>query len=83
MTADEQYLGEELFDHQVTAWTAGQLRKALDGIPDDMPVRIQIAEEPGGVVAGPQQVAIGAGEWHGAFEIGCEYPPGEYYRRPR
>jgi len=25
---------EELFDHQVRTWTAGELRSALDGVPD-------------------------------------------------
>jgi hypothetical protein len=36
---------EELFDHQVTPWTVGQLRKALEGIPDDLPVRVITAED--------------------------------------
>jgi hypothetical protein len=54
---------EELFDHQVTAWTVGQLRTALDGVPDDLPVRIITAEEPGGKLAGPDQVMIGAAPW--------------------
>ena len=29
---------EELFDHQVSAWTAGQLRRALEGVADDIEV---------------------------------------------
>ncbi len=39
-------MDEELFDHEVTAWTAGELRRALgctcgapEGVPDDFPVR--------------------------------------------
>jgi hypothetical protein len=79
---------EELFDHEVTAWTAGALRKALDGVPDDMPVRVITAEEPGGDLAA-EQVVIGGQPWGGGtgppdhFEISCEFPPGQYYRRTR
>jgi hypothetical protein len=57
------YDDEELFDHQVTAWTVGQLRAALDGLPDDMPVRVITAEEPGSDLAGDEQVVISAGPW--------------------
>ena len=98
---------EELFDHQVTAWTVGQLRAALDGVPDDLPVRIITAEEPGSDLAGPEQVVISAAPWANVdvgyggsaedvrarlasgqvqpdhFEISCEFPSGEYYRRTR
>jgi hypothetical protein len=82
---------EELFDHQVTVLTVGDLRKALEGIPDDFPVTIAVAEEPGGDTA-DMQVAISAGPWNdqGAegvpadhFEIGSEFPSGQYYRRTR
>lgn len=82
---------EELFDHQVTAWTAGALRKALDGVPDDWPVRVITAEEPGGDLA-DEQVVISAGPWSDSgdgsgppdhFEISCEFPSGRYYRRAR
>jgi Family of unknown function (DUF6225) len=34
------YDTDELFDHQVTAWTVGQLRTALAGLPGDLPVRV-------------------------------------------
>jgi hypothetical protein len=34
------YDDEELFSHQVTAWTVGQLRQAMDGLPDDLPVSV-------------------------------------------
>jgi len=53
---------EELFDHQVTAWTAGQLRAALDGVPDDLPVSVLVSEEPGGEFA-DEQVVISAAPW--------------------
>ena len=84
--------GEELFDHHVTAWTAGQLRKALEGVPDNFPVTAITAEEPGSDLAGPEQVIISAAPWNtqGAegeppdhFEIGLEFPSGQYYRRAR
>ncbi len=83
---------EELFDHQVTAWTAGQLRNALKGVPDDFPVTVVTAEEPGSDLAGDEQVVISAGPWNdqgiaGAppdhFEISLEFPSGQYYRRTR
>jgi hypothetical protein len=85
--------GEELFDHQVRAWTAGELRKALDGVPDHFPVTVVTADdEPGSSLAGPEQVVVSAGPWNGQgeksappdrFEISLEWPPGEYYRRQR
>jgi hypothetical protein len=53
---------EELFDHQVTAWTAGQLRQALAGLPDDLPVSVLVSEEPGGEFA-DEQVIISAAPW--------------------
>ena len=83
---------EELFDHQVRAWTVGELRKALEGVPDDFPVTVVTAEEPGSLYAGSEQVVISAGPWNerGAddvppdhFEISCEFPSGQYYRRTR
>ena len=83
---------EELFVHRVTPWTAGQLRKALEGVPDDWPVVAVTADEPGSGLAGSEQVIISAGPWneHGSqgvppdhFEIGLEFPSGQYYRRAR
>jgi hypothetical protein len=83
----------ELFTHTVTAWTLGDLRKAVaaaEGLPDEFPVTVVPAEEPGGDLAGEEQVIISAGPWGGLedavpdhFEIGCEFPSGEYYRRSR
>ena len=53
---------EELFTHTVTAWTAGQLRQAMNGLPDDLPVRVLVSEEPGGEFA-DEQVVISAAPW--------------------
>jgi Family of unknown function (DUF6225) len=79
---------EQLFTHTVRAWTAGELRKALEGVPADWPVIVQTAEEPGGDLLAPEQVVISAAPWNRIpdeppdhFEIGCEFPSGEYYRR--
>jgi hypothetical protein len=46
----------ELFKHEVSAWTVGQLRKALADFPDDMAVRVAPLEEPGGDLEAPLQV---------------------------
>ena len=82
---------EELFTHTVGIWTAGQLREALGGVPDELPVHVWIADEPGGETC-DEQVVYDAGPWnsHGneiappdQFGISCEFPPGEYYRRTR
>ena len=45
---------EELFTHTVRAWTAGELRKALEDVPNDFPVTVVAAEEPGSDLAGPE-----------------------------
>ena len=60
------YDADELFDHQVTAWTVGQLRTALADLPDDLPVRVIPADEPGSDLAGPDQVVISAAPWSDA-----------------
>jgi hypothetical protein len=82
---------EELFTHTVTAWTLGDLRravKAAEGLPDGFPLTVVTAEGPGSGLAGPDQVVIDAGPWGGSkvatpdhFEISCEFPSGEYHRR--
>lgn len=81
---------EELFTHTVRPWTAGELRKALDGVPDEFPVRVWYAEEPGGEFV-DEQVVISAAPWSDQgedappdyFSISLEFPPGQYYRRKR
>ncbi len=49
----------KLLKHEVSAWTIGQLRKALADFPDDMPVRVAPLEEPGGDLEAPLQVVTG------------------------
>jgi hypothetical protein len=46
----------EVLRHEVSAWTVGQLRKALADFPDDMAVRVAPLEEPGGDLEAPLQV---------------------------
>lgn len=46
----------KLLRHEVSAWTVGELRKALADFPDDMPVRVAPLEEPGGELEAPLQV---------------------------
>lgn len=79
------------FEHTVTPWTVGQLRAALDGLPDDMLVIVDVAEEPGGDLV-HEQVVIHVGFGHGIdrngepfvgreLRIGCEFPSGTYYAK--
>lgn len=79
------------YNHQVTPWTVGQLRAALEGLPDDLPLEVMVAEEAGGDFA-ERQVVIGAGFGLGTtgegeefvgreFQISCEFPSGTYLRR--
>jgi hypothetical protein len=81
---------EELFQHEVQEWTVGQLREALAEVPDDTPLIVFVAEEPGGLTVGEQVVINasfativddnGVAVQETAFGIGCEFPSGEYYR---
>ena len=81
------------FEHAVQAWTVGQLRDALAGLPADLPIIVDVAEEPGGDTV-QEQVVVHAGFGHGVdgrgepfvgreFRIGCEFPSGTYLQRDR
>ena len=76
--------------HVAGAWTVG-LRAALVGLPDDLPIIVDVAEEPGGDLV-DEQVVIHVGFGHGVagdgseftgreVRIGCEFPTGTYERR--
>jgi hypothetical protein len=52
---------EEAVEHTVRAWTVGELRAALAGVPDDVDLVAVTAEEPGGTLAGPDQVVYASG----------------------
>jgi hypothetical protein len=82
----------KLVRHEASAWTVGQLRKALADFPDDMPVRVAPLEEPGGDLEAPLQVVTNTGirvpgvegtgqdaELAGDYvTLECDYPSGEY-----
>lgn len=70
----------ELLRHEVSAWTVGQLRKALADFPDDMPVRVAPLEEPGGELEAPLQVVTNAevrGFADASGDVGPAGPGGE------
>ena len=66
----------KLVKHEVSAWTVGQLRKALADFPDDMPVRVAPLEEPGGDLEAPLQVVTGTEVRPFAADDGAGEPPG-------
>lgn len=81
------------YEHTVEAWNVGQVRAALDGLPDDLPIIVDVAEEPGGDTV-EEQVVIHVGFGHGTLSdgtefigremlIGCEFPSGSYHRKQR
>jgi Family of unknown function (DUF6225) len=75
------YDDDELSGHQVTAWTVGQLRQAMDGLPNDLPVSVLVSQEPGGEFA-DDQVVISAAPWAtvdnaGADDIHAKLTSGE------
>ena len=78
-------------EHVADAWTVGRLRAAVVGLPDDLPIIVDVAEEPGGDLV-DEQVIIHVGFGHGGagdgsefigreVRIGCEFPTGTYERR--
>jgi hypothetical protein len=75
---------EEQYRHDVTPWTAGQLGAAMADLPDDMPVEVAVAEQPGGVFVNLQVVTDAAAnpdtDSRSEFTIACEYPSGNYIR---
>lgn len=85
---------EELFTHTVTPLTLGDLRKAVqeaEGLPDELPLIVYYAEEPGSETV-DEQVVISITPWNGregegappdCFSINCEFPSGEYRLRER
>lgn len=76
---------EEQYRHDVTPWTVGQLRAAMADLPDDVPIEVAVAEQPGGVFVNLQVVIDAATNpdqnTRREFTIACEYPSGTYIRR--
>jgi uncharacterized protein DUF6225 len=73
---------EELYRHEVTELTVGALRAAIVDLPDDAPILVHVAEEPGGDVC-DTQVVYQVFEDCGVLGISCEFPTGDYYRTRR
>jgi hypothetical protein len=86
---------QEILEHEPSAWTVGQLRLELEGLPEGMELRVWVAEQPGGELV-DEQVVVSAG--FGTYtpggrdaeervdpvvSISCEFPAGKYYRRKR
>ena len=65
------------FEHAVQAWTVGQLREALAGLPDDLPIIVDVAEEPGGDTV-QEQVVVHAGFGHGVMAGGSRSLEGNF-----
>ena len=65
------------FEHTVQAWTVGQLRDALAGLPDDLPIIVDVAEEPGGDTV-QEQVVVHAGFGHGVDGRGSRSSEGSF-----
>jgi hypothetical protein len=83
--------GERTYRDQSQAWTVGDLRQALDGIPDHTPLNVSVdapdtdREAQTQVVtgAGPGQVDPGDGSGpipNGDFTLTCEVPKGRRRR---
>ena len=86
----------EPFSHEVEPVTAAAVLAALDGLPDDMPVDVWPAQEPGSNDGDVQVVYDGAigldwsppargereGEWvtGNHFDLQLEFPSGRYLR---
>jgi hypothetical protein len=78
----------EPFEHAVTRWTVGQLRRSLAGLRDDLPIEVNYTEGPGGNTG--TQVLVDVGFGHGTrgdgteeLQLSCDFPSAEYYRPRR
>lgn len=57
------------------AWPVGRHREVLDGLPDDLPVRVDTAEQRSGVAGAPQvMIAAGRRPLRGAAVAGPPRP---------
>ena len=87
-----QPTGRAEFEHTARQWTAGELRAALDGVPDNTPVEVAVPDAPDGdaedtyVVTG---LGYGQVDWadgrglledRRSIEIAADWPSGVYYR---
>ncbi len=76
---------EIVYSHTVKALTVGDLRKALEGVPDDTPLEVSTLEDPSSsprkpVLAGPSQVITHVGlDEVGTVVLECDLPSGDDY----
>ncbi len=85
---------EEVFHHAPTAvLTVGDLRRQIDGVPDHMPLKVAVPDDPGGDAVEDRWVVVRAqreeSDWYDGlrvayhddyFVLSCDYPEGDYYR---
>ncbi len=80
---------EVLYEHETANLTVGQLRAALAGIPDDLPVTVWAVDKPGGDFAEELVLcsavrATGTDDDHEValpeFILEADFPTGSYYR---
>ncbi|MEV0702696.1 DUF6225 family protein [Saccharopolyspora sp. NPDC050389] len=80
----------ETFKHVVQPWTVGELRKALAGLRDDLPISVWTTSEPDGPTVEERVIThVGFGKvdegdgWHEDrtyLGISVDFPSGEYSR---
>lgn len=84
---DEQN-DSQLHRHVASRWTVGDLRAALENVPDDEFVRVDVPNKPGSgvtsgyiVVAAESSRGIIEKDHRGSlFRILCDWPTGAYLR---
>jgi hypothetical protein len=64
-------------ERNVTPWTVGRLRRALEGLPDDTPLRVEAAMDDD---SWDEQVVVGAG--YGKVSAGALRPSGWLWGTP-
>ncbi|MGW2182860.1 DUF6225 family protein [Streptomyces sp. NPDC001732] len=84
----------DVFDHAPQVWNAAQLREALKDLPDDTPIHIGVAEDPGDFGGYRESVLVDAhhvenwwpaigtaperAEKEKALTLFADWTPGEY-----
>ncbi|MER7048467.1 DUF6225 family protein [Streptomyces jumonjinensis] len=84
----------DTFDHAPQVWTAGRLREALSALPDDTPIHVGVADEPGDFGGYSEYSLVdlepvekdsagsGPGVTHVEYTLLADYKAGQYYRDP-
>ena len=77
--------------HEVEAWTVGKLRESLASVPDDLPILVQVSDEPLGtrstayvaIAATTDTGLISKGVRGERYVLACSRPSGAYLRPKR